>query len=143
MSLRDKYNKRRKNFIKESHQSEIDNNDKLVIFKKKTDGFIELILEPNKLNELSSACRLTQDEFIESIDEFIMNEEDSWDDLRMKDQYDGPRDMIIKNTILKYAQEEYGINRNNYDGVSIAYTPRINENKELIGDQIIITLTKL
>lgn len=143
MSLKEKYDDRRKNFIKESHQAEIEKNDKTVIVNKKEDGQVELILEPNKFNELSNLCRLTQDEFIEAIDEFMMNEEDSWGDLRMKDQCDGPRDMIIRNTILKYAEQEYGIVRKEYEGISTAYTPRINDKKELIGDQIIIALTKL
>lgn len=142
--LKDRMIERKNNFMTKSHTEELEQNNKTVIINKR-DGssIIDLILEPNKFNELSSECRLTVEEFVDAIDEFITNEESDWSEIRMKDMIDCSRDMIIKKTILKFAKEHYKINEKEYDGKSISYTPRFNEDNELIGDQIVVTLSKL
>lgn len=142
--LKDRMIERKNNFMTKSHAEELEQNNEIVIINKRdNNSVIELILEPNKFNQLSTECRLTVEEFVDAIDEFITNEEDDWSELRMKDIIECSRDMIIKKTVLKFAKEHYKIDEKNYDGNSISYTPRFNEENELIGDQIVVSLTKL
>lgn len=134
----------RKNMMLESQAEEMKNNDKIIIMNKKAENGIEnvdLILEPNKFDELSSKCRLTFDEYCDVINSLLDEEEKDWHELRMKDQVNLTRDAIIKATILKYAVEHYNIDLKRYSGTDTNYIKRYDENGNFIGEAIIITLT--
>jgi hypothetical protein len=136
----------KKNFMRESQAAEMDQNDKIVIMQSKTDKGIQnidLILEPNKFEELSSKVRLTFDEYCNVINELIEEEEDDWDELRMKDQVNITRDAILQTTILKYASEEYGIQKEKFSGIDINYLKRYDEQGRFIGEATVLTLTSI
>lgn len=65
----------KRNFMLESQAEEMNENDKIVKLVSKTDKGIEnidLILEPNKFEELSSLVRLSYEEYIDVINELVM-----------------------------------------------------------------------
>lgn len=134
------------NYMRESQLAEMEQNDKIVILHKKADRGIEnvdLILEPNKFDQLSSKVRLSFDEYCEVINELIEEEESEWDELRMKDQVNITRDAIIQSTIMKYAKDEYGIDKEFYTGKDINYLKRYDDQGRFIGEATILTLTKI
>lgn len=136
----------RKNFMVESQAAELENNDKIVILDKKTDKGIEtvdLILEPNKLDELSSKCRLSFEEYCNVINTLVETEEKEWDDLRMKDQINITRDALLQATILKYAKAEYGIDKDHYNGTDFNYIKRYDTNGSFLGEALVVSLTSI
>lgn len=136
----------KKNFMRESQVEEMKQNDKIVILQSKTDRGIQnvdLILEPNKFDELSSKVRLSFDEYCDVINGLIEEEEEEWHELRMKDQVNITRDAIIQETILKYAREEYDIIHKNYSGIDINYVKRYDGEGRFIGEATIVTLTSI
>ncbi|WAT23614.1 hypothetical protein O0R52_21700 (plasmid) [Bacillus halotolerans] len=136
----------KRNFMLESQAKEMNENNKIVILVSKTDKGIEnidLILEPNKFEELSSKVRLSYEEYIDVINDLVEAEEAEWDELRMKDQVNITRDAIIQATILKYAQNEYGIDKNKYSGISINYDKRFDEEGRFLGEATTVTLTAI
>jgi hypothetical protein len=137
---------RKKNFILESQKAEMEGNDKIIIMQSKTDKGIQninLILEPDKFDQLSSTIRLTFNEYCDVINELAEEEESDWAELRMKDQVNITRDAIIQATIMKYAEEEYNINQDNYSGVEISYTKRYDGEGRFLGEATIVTLTSI
>lgn len=137
---------RKKNFILESQQAEMEGNDKIIIMQTKTDNGIEnidLILEPNKFDELSSKVRLTFEEYCDVINDLIEEEEEEWNELRMKDMVNITRDAIIQETIMKYAKQEYNIDKKNYSGFDINYTKRFDGEGQFVGEATIVTLTSI
>lgn len=137
---------RKKNYVLESQQEEMQGNDKIVIMQVKTDQGIQnvdLILEPDKFDKLSSKVRLSFEEYCDVVNDLIEEEEDEWDELRMKDQVNITRDAIIQATIMKYASEEYNIQREDYSGVDINYTKRYDEDGRFLGESTIVTLTAI
>lgn len=138
--------KRDYNYMRESQSAELEQNDKIIILHKKADRGIEnidLILEPNKFDQLSSKVRLTFDEYCEVINELIEEEEAEWDELRMKDQVNITRDAIILATMLKYAKDEYNINKHTYSGKDINYLKRYDNEGRFLGEATILTLTMI
>ena len=134
----------KKNFMLESQANELKENKELVIMNKKTDGgvtTIDLILEPDKFDQFGSECRLTYDEYIDVLNEFIEEEEDTWHELRMKDQVNETRDRIIAATMIKYAKEHYGIKEEDFNGKDINYLKRYDEKGRFLGEAVIVTLT--
>jgi hypothetical protein len=137
---------RKKNFILESQQAEMEGNDKIVIMQSKTDKGIQnvdLILEPDKFDQLSSKVRLTFEEYCDVMNDFIEEEESEWDELRMKDQVNMTRDAIIQATIMKYAKEEYNVDKSNYSGFDINYTKRYDGEGRFLGEATIVTMTAI
>ena len=137
---------RKKNYVLESQQEEMQGNDKIVIMQVKTDQGIQnidLTLEPDKFDKLSSTVRLSFEEYCDVVNDLIEEEEDEWDELRMKDQVNITRDAIIQATIMKYAAEEYNINREDYSGIDINYTKRYDEEGRFLGESTIVTLTAI
>jgi|GEM_PF-3374100 len=136
----------KKNFMRESQAAEMEQNNKIVIIQTKSDKGIQnvdLILEPDKFDELSSKCRLTFEEYCDVINELIDEEEQEWHELRMKDQVNMTRDAIIQATILKYAKEEYNIDKSQYAGIDINYTKRYDTEGRFLGEAVIVTLTAI
>ncbi|MCD7910907.1 hypothetical protein KC480_05130 [Bacillus velezensis] len=136
----------KRNFMLESQAKEMSENDKIVKLVSKTDKGIEnvdLILEPNKFEELSTKVRLSYEEYIDVINDLVEAEEVEWDELRMKDQVNITRDAIIQATILKYAEKEYNIDKSNYSGVSINYDKRFDEKGRFLGEATTVTLTAI
>jgi hypothetical protein len=134
----------KKNFMIESQQNEIQNNEKLVICNSKSEGGItniDLILEPNRFDALGSECRLSFDEFCDVINQCIDEEEKDWHELRMKDQVNMTRDAIIEATILKYAKEHYDLDRKNFNGSDLNYVKRYDGEGRYTGEAIMISLT--
>jgi hypothetical protein len=134
------------NYMRESQLAEMEQNNKIVILHRKTDrgiDNIDLTLEPNKFDELSSKCRLTFDEYCDVINSLIEEEEKEWNELRMKDQVNITRDVIIQATILKYAKEEYDIQQSHYSGIDINYFKRYDEQGRFLGEATIVTLTAI
>ena len=132
--------------MRESQAAEMEQNDKIVIMKCKTDKGIQnvdLILEPDKFDELSSKCRLTFDEYCDVINELIEEEEAEWHELRMKDQINLTRDAILQATILKYAKEQYNILKEDYTGIDINYIKRYDTEGRFLGEAVIVTLTAI
>lgn len=137
---------RKRNFILESQQEELENNDKIVIMNSATDKGItniDLVLEPNKFDELSSKVRLTFDEYCEVINDLVEEEESEWHELRMKDQVNITRDAIIQATILKYAAGEYDIDKKDYSGIDINYMKRYDSEGRFLGEATVLTLTAI
>lgn len=136
----------KKNLNNLHHSYEMEQNKELVKVEKKSDGGIEnidLILEPDKFDELSSKTRLTLEEYINAINEFIEGEEDDWESLRLKDQINMTRDQIVAAIIIKYAKEELKLNLDNMNGTDISYNKRFGKNGEYLGEAIIVSLTRL
>jgi hypothetical protein len=139
-------NKRDYNFMRESQLAEMEDNYKTVILHRKNDRGIEtidLILEPNKFDELSSKVRLSFDEYCEVINQLIDEEEAEWDELRMKDQVNITRDAILQSTMLKYASTEYGIKKEDYSGTDINYLKRYDAEGRFLGEATMLTLTRI
>ena len=137
---------RRRNFMRESQNEEMKQNDKIVIYSSKDDGGIrnvDLTLEPDKFDQLSSSVRLTLDEYCIAIDDLIDEEESEWEELRMKDMVNITRDRIMLATIMKYAKEHYQIVEENYTGKDINYTKRYDEEGRFIGEAVVVTLTMI
>lgn len=135
---------RKKNFILESQKAEMEGNDKIVIMQSKTDKGIQnidLILEPDKFDQLSSKVRLTFEEYCDIINDLAEEEEGEWEELRMKDQVNLTRDAIIQATIMKYAKEEYNIDKDNYTGIDINYSKRYDGEGRFLGEATIVTMT--
>lgn len=141
MGLRERLNGK-KSFILEGHANELEHNQSVVIVEDKGDHFIDLILEPNMFERLSSECRLTADEYVDAVERFMESEQKDWHELRMKDQINMTRDEIIKDTILKYVREHNDIKREDFDGIEISYNKRY-QNDQYIGEAVIITMSKL
>lgn len=136
----------KRNFNNESQVQEVQENKDLIKVISKSEGgveLIDLILEPNKFEELSSKKRLDFDEFCDAINTLIDDEEDDWNTLRMKDQVNMTRDRIIEDTIVKYAKEELNINTDAVSGREISYVKRFGEQGEYIGEAITVSLTKM
>ncbi|WP_410988543.1 hypothetical protein [Bacillus cereus] len=136
----------RKNFMRESQAAELENNDKIVILDQKADNGIEtidLILEPDKLEQLSSKCRLTFEEYCDVINTLIEEEESEWDDLRMKDQINITRDALLQATILKYAKNEYAIDKDYYNGRDFNYIKRYDKQGGFLGEAMVLSLTAI
>jgi len=136
----------KKNFALESQQNEALKNDKLVIMNKKSEGgitAIDLILEPDKFDQLGSECRLTYEEYCDAINRFLEDEEKTWHELRMKDQINMGRDYIIEATILKYAKEHYGIKREDFNGSDLNYVKRFDTEGRFLGEAVYISLTAI
>lgn len=135
----------KKNFMVESQQNDLEHNDKLVNLNQNEHGGVtvtELILEPTKFDSLGSECRLTFDEYCETVNTVIESEEADWSDLRMKDQINITRDAIMEATVLKYAKQSYDIDPTKFNGRELSYTKRYDSNGRFIGEAVIIRMTK-
>lgn len=136
----------KKNFMAESQAQELQETDRIITMSttiNKGIQNVELVLEPTKLDELSSTTRLTFDEYCEVINLFINEEEDEWDELRMKDQINLTRDAILEATMLKYAKEVYQIDKKNYAGMDLNYYKRYDQEGRFLGEATVITLTSM
>ncbi|MBR3119679.1 hypothetical protein [Oceanobacillus profundus] len=136
----------KKNYVVESHLNDKKKNQDLVQVKKSSEGgteVINLILEPDKYEELSMKTRLTFDEFCDCINTFIGSEEDDWDSLRMKDQINLSRDEIIAETMIKYAKEELKIDTDKATGREISYAKSYDEQGVYAGEIITVSLTNM
>lgn len=134
----------KKNFSTKSQAKELKENKDLIRIERSSEGGIEIVdltLEPNKFDELSSTTRLTFDEFCDAINDVIEEEEDDWKSLRMKDQINMTRDKIIAETIVKHAREELGINTEHVSGQEISYNKRFDEDGSYLGEAITVSLT--
>jgi hypothetical protein len=134
----------KRNFMLESQQNEMQENDKLVAMNTKSEGgitTIDLILEPDKFDALGSECRLTLDEYCNVVNEFIEDEEKDWHELRMKDQINMTRDYILEATVLKYAKEHYNLDRKQFNGSDLNYVKRYDDQGRFLGEALVITLT--
>lgn len=140
--LRERLNKKH-SFQAEGHANEMEHNDAIVIVEDKGQHFLDLILEPDKLERLSSECRLTQEEYVDAIERFLDSEGADWKELRMKDQINLTRDEIIKDTMLKFVNEKHGINRKDFNGIEISYNKRYDKTGTYIGEAIILSMHKL
>jgi hypothetical protein len=132
--------------MRESQVEEMVENKELVNMIPRTDGgvtTIDLILEPDKMNELGSECRLSFDEFCEVINAMVDEEEKEWHELRMKDQINVTRDRILEATIMKYAADKYKIQREQFNGSDINYIKRYDGEGRFLGEAIIVTLTSI
>jgi hypothetical protein len=132
--------------MRESQVEEMKENKELVIMNKRTDGgitTIDLILEPDKFDAFGNECRLTLDEYIQVMNDFIDEEEKEWHELRMKDQVNETRDRIIEATMIKYAKEKYGIKDSDFNGKDINYLKRYDEEGRFLGEAVIVTLTQI
>ena len=137
---------RKKNFMRESQAAEMEGNEKIIIMQAKSDKGIQnidLILEPDKFDQLSSKVRLSFEEYCDVINELIEEEEDEWHELRMKDQVNITRDAILQATMMKYADEEYDIKKENYSGMEISYTKRYDTQGRFLGEATTLTLTAI
>lgn len=134
---------KKRNFMLESQSKELKETKEIVKIVERNSGgtkAIDLILEPTKIDELSKECRLTLEEYVDAINDLIEQEEDDWESLRMKDQIDLTRDIIIERTVLKYVREKLGMDLSGYDATNVSYMERLNENRMPIGKAIMITL---
>lgn len=127
-------------FQAEGHASEMEHNDAIVIVEDKGQHFIDLILEPDKLERLSTECRLTQEEYVDAIERFLETEGSDFKELRMKDQINLTRDEIIKDTMLKFVKEKHEIDRKDFNGIEISYNKRYNQEGHYIGEAIILSM---
>ncbi|WP_067923664.1 hypothetical protein [Alicyclobacillus shizuokensis] len=138
--------KRKKNFVLESQTHELKTNDQVLIVQQKSDGGItnyDLILEPDKFDQLGSEVRLSFEEYCETINDLVTEEEDDWDSLRMKDQINMTRDAILERTILKYAKEKYGLDPEQFNGHDMNYIKRYGSDGSFLGEAVIVTLTMI
>lgn len=136
----------KENFMTKSQAHELESTQDIITIDFKTgEGAktIDIILEPTKLDELGTVCRLNLEEYIEAVNEFIDSEKESWNSLRMKDQINGVRDKILEKTILKYAKEKHGLDLENYNGTDVNYIKRYDKDGKYLGEAIIITLTSI
>lgn len=136
----------KKNFALESQQVESKKDDKPVIVTERMENGMkttDLILEPEKFDELGSICRLSFEEYCDVINQLVEDEENDWSELRMKDQVNITRDKIIEATIMKYAKEEFEIKRESYNGSDLNYVKRYDSQGRFIGEAVIITLTSI
>lgn len=134
---------KKRNFMLESQSKELKETKEIVKIVERNSGgtkAIDLILEPTKIDELNKECRLTLEEYVDAINDLIEQEEDDWESLRMKDQIDLTRDIIIERTVLKYVREKLGMDLSGYDATNVSYMERLNENRMPIGKAIMITL---
>lgn len=140
--LRDRLSKKH-SFQAEGHENELKQNHEIVIIEDKGQHFIDLILEPDKLERLSSECRLTEEEYVDAIERFMDSEKSDWKELRMKDMINLTRDEIIKDTMLKYVNEKHGLNRKDFNGIEVSYNKRYDGQGTYIGEAIILSLHKI
>ncbi len=141
-----KIGNKKRNFALESQQQEMQENDKLIVLVEKSEGGItniDLILEPNRFDKLGSECRLTHDEYCEVINKLVDDEEDEWDELRMKDMVNLTRDAIIEATIFKYAKEHYEIEKSQLTGSTLDYNKRYDEQGRFLGEAVIVTCMRI
>lgn len=131
---------RKHSFQAEGHENELKNNESIVIVEDKGQHFIDLILEPDKLERLSSECRLTQEEYVDAIERFLDSEGSDWKELRMKDQVNLTRDEIIKDTMLKFVKEKHNIDRKDFNGIEVSYNKRYDKDGSYIGEAIILSM---
>lgn len=138
--LREK--RKKTNFVLAGHQDEIDKQDELLKLTRDAKT-VRVQLEPTRIKELSSLCRLTVDEFVDAVDNFINQETDSWEELRMIDMIKGTEAAVIKMTMLKYLKEKHNIKDTDYQGTDLTMSPRFDSNGEIVGDVIVLTLMML
>ncbi|QHW35838.1 hypothetical protein GZH47_33645 (plasmid) [Paenibacillus rhizovicinus] len=134
---------KKKNFMKESQTHEMEQNSKLVSLSERQEGgikTIELTLEPDKFDELGSKCRLSYEEYCDTINKLLEEEESDWHELRMKDMVNLTRDALIEATMLKFAKEEYQINSEQYAAKDMNYTKRYAPGGQFIGEAVVITM---
>lgn len=125
--------------------------EELIIVDEKKPGngirrIIELTLEPTKMGLLGKKTRLDQDEYIDALQKMIMEEKDSWEELRMKDQIRLTRDYIVADTIIKHCIKNNlveNISENMKESYSVSYAQRSNESGQLIGEAITVILKEL
>ena len=125
--------------------------EELIIVDEKKPGngirrIIELTLEPTKMGLLGKKTRLDQDEYIDALQKMIMEEKDSWEELRMKDQIRLTRDYIVADTIIKHCINNNlveNITDNMKESYSISYAQRSSESGQLIGEAITVILKEL
>lgn len=125
--------------------------EELIIVDEKKPGngirrIIELTLEPTKMGLLGKKTRLDQDEYIDALQKMIMEEKDSWDELRMKDQIRLTRDYIVADTIIKHCIKNNlieNISESMKENYSISYAQRSSEGGQLIGEAITVILKEL
>lgn len=140
--LRNRLNKKH-SFQAEGHANELKQNHEIVIVEDKGQHFVDLILEPDKLERLSSECRLTEEEYVDAIERFMDSEKNDWKELRMKDMINLTRDEIIKDTMLKYVKEKYSFDRKDFNGIEVSYNKRYDAAGTYIGEAIILSLHKI
>lgn len=132
--------------MKESQTYEMEQNNKLVIMSERQEGgvkTIELILEPDKFDDLGSKYRLTYDEYCETINKLLEEEEDDWHELRMKDMVNLTRDALIEATMIKFAKDEYGIDITQYSAKDMNYLKRYASGGQFIGEAVVITMVMI
>lgn len=137
---------KKNNFMTATQEQELNNNSKLVIYRDEQElglNQVELVLEPNKIDKLSSECRLGFEEFLVIMNDIADEEESDWDSLRMKDIINICRDKILEATIIKYSEKEYGLDMKRFSGREISFNKRYDEEGTFIGESFIVTLTCL
>ena len=135
---------KKNNYMTATQEEEVNGNDKLIIYRDEEElGFnqVELVLEPNKIDKLSSECRLTFEEFLDVMNEIADEEESDWESLRMKDIINITRDKILEATIIKYSVAEFGLEMKRFSGREISFSKRYNEAGDFIGESFVLTLT--
>jgi SUMO ligase MMS21 Smc5/6 complex component len=121
----------------------MEQNDKLVIMAERMERgvhTIDLTLEPNMFDAFGSKCRLTYDEYCDTINKLLEEEEKEWHELRMKDMVNLTRDALIEATMLKFAREEYQIDTTKYSANDMNYMKRYAPGGQFIGEAVVITL---
>lgn len=104
---------------------------------------IELTLEPTKIGILGKKTRLTKEEYIDAIGRALVEESDSWDDLRMKDQIRITRDYIVAETMIKHCVKEGLIeepSKEMLETYTVGFETRVNRKQELIGEVVKVIL---
>lgn len=136
----------KKNYMNDSQLKELTENDKIVKFRSENElgiNQVELVLEPNKRNELSQNERISVEEYIDAINTIIDEEESEWDTLRPNDIMSITQDKLLELAIMKYAKKEYEVDPAKFSGKEISYNKRYNGEGQYIGSAYIITLTRL
>lgn len=137
---------KKNNYMTATQEVEVQGNDKLIIYRDEQElglNQVELILEPNKIDQLGSECRLTFDEFLNIMNEIADEEEEDWSSLRMKDMININRDKIIEATIIKYAEKEFDLKIDQFSGREVSYNKRYDKDGNFIGETFIVTLTRI
>lgn len=107
---------------------------------------VELTLEPTKMGILGKKTRLDRDEYLDAIGRMLQEEQDSWEELRMRDQIRLTRDYIMGETMIKHCIENNLITditeqmKNNY---SFKYGKRSDVDGQMIGESLTVILTQL
>jgi len=102
---------------------------------------LEFILEPRQWDALGTNCRLTVDEFADTITDALTQEANDWHELRMKDQIHLTRDAILEATIIKFVKQENPL-LVIPEGVakSMQFVKRFTPEGSFLGEAVMVTL---